>query len=438
MSDNIRLDVLYTDDRGLVSDPYVVVTTSIARQIVALARDANEEQQFPPEARIAPAKLILNPSGTMHTAQSFDMTRQIGPGIVDARHSVNDHDCKKGAAHQSEMEKAHGDDAAVEALRELTFIEGENRPYALMSWKGDEREHAACAILAAIHAGKVKGVWCDDYNLTLKLSAQELEIAALRDRVAELQSSMDVQMKSNERARTRYAEAHPQSNGRWPDRTDMVLWLMQAVDNAIKRECDAEEETARVATERDRAVARLKEISEIDRAYQRLTAERDRALERVAELEAEVNRRSAFTPAQVQAEVDSWNQKLQAAQVSVECGQKRIAKLEADLAAERERTRLWHIEAERACSAADDASAELEAERGKYIESRSVWSDTISERTAERDEARAEVERLKARKVKLPPYNTCTEIPNFADGFAHGRAAVIDAIRAAGIEVSCE
>lgn len=56
--------------------------------------------------------------------------------------------------------------------------------------------------------------------------------------------------------------------------------------------CDVSEETTRVAAERDRAVARLKEISEIDKAYQGLTAERDRALD-------DLRKHGPLTPAQL-------------------------------------------------------------------------------------------------------------------------------------------
>lgn len=58
---------------------------------------------------------------------------------------------------------------------------------------------------------------------------------ALADLAAE-RSSMEAQRASNERARKRYDHAHPEDAGKWPDRTDMVLWLMAEYD-AIAKEC---------------------------------------------------------------------------------------------------------------------------------------------------------------------------------------------------------
>lgn len=48
--------------------------------------------------------------------------------------------------------------AAVEALCNLTMQEGDNSPFALHTWKGDERATAARAIFAAIRSGQVPGV----------------------------------------------------------------------------------------------------------------------------------------------------------------------------------------------------------------------------------------------------------------------------------------
>lgn len=81
MSDNIRLDVRYTDGRGLVDDPHVTITPDIARQIEALARDASEEQQFPPEARIAPSKRCVELENAALRARVAELEKELATAV---------------------------------------------------------------------------------------------------------------------------------------------------------------------------------------------------------------------------------------------------------------------------------------------------------------------------------------------------------------------
>jgi hypothetical protein len=140
------------------------------------------------------------------------------------------------------------DDAAVEALIRVL-----RRSASMMTTAS-----IANCILAAIRRGQVPGIWATRLNPEAVRNAHMEEIAALRTevdavirsrdiamcgndllikerdqlkaRVAELEASLDLQRKSNEQARKRYDHAHPDEAGKWPDRTDMVLWLMVEYD----------------------------------------------------------------------------------------------------------------------------------------------------------------------------------------------------------------
>jgi hypothetical protein len=137
------------------------------------------------------------------------------------------------------------DDAAVHGLMQLFagWDAGGNRRQLFRS--------EAESIAAAIRQGKVPGLHfmphleqhlqrqCNDIAAKdaalakRHLQAKEMhgQIAALRAQLAEATASLDLQRKSNERARARYDAAHPEDAGKWPDRTDMVLWLMGECDS---------------------------------------------------------------------------------------------------------------------------------------------------------------------------------------------------------------
>lgn len=55
------------------------------------------------------------------------------------------------------------------------------------------------------------------------------DIIAERD---ELQQTFDLQWKADQRAIKRWQEAHPGNDLVWPDRADMVVWLMEKLDES--------------------------------------------------------------------------------------------------------------------------------------------------------------------------------------------------------------
>jgi predicted nucleic acid-binding Zn-ribbon protein len=101
-----------------------------------------------------------------------------------------------------------------------------------------------------------------------RLHRENIEAQAERDRLAaelaEARSSLEAQRASNERARKRYDYAHPAEAGKWPDRTDMVLWLMKEYDDMAKERIAAKadavglrEHGCAMESERDEARAEL-------------------------------------------------------------------------------------------------------------------------------------------------------------------------------------
>jgi len=55
-------------------------------------------------------------------------------------------------------------------------------------------------------------------------------IRALRDERNELSSLFDLRHKADMRAIRRWQEAHPGKDNEWPDRADMVAWLLAEVE----------------------------------------------------------------------------------------------------------------------------------------------------------------------------------------------------------------
>lgn len=71
-------------------------------------------------------------------------------------------------------------------------------------------------------------------------------IAALRE-VDELNRVFDMKWEADRRATKRWQEAHPGNDNVWPDRADMVVWLMDQHEAALRQPRMDEETVERVA-----------------------------------------------------------------------------------------------------------------------------------------------------------------------------------------------
>ena len=73
--------------------------------------------------------------------------------------------------------------------------------------------------------------------------------------LAELNLVFDMQWEADQRAIKAWQAAHPERPNVWPDRCDMVMWLMehyaQSEARALKAEADAEWACARAAKEHE-------------------------------------------------------------------------------------------------------------------------------------------------------------------------------------------
>ena len=67
-----------------------------------------------------------------------------------------------------------------------------------------------------------------------RLAAAEAERDAARAEAAELQSLFDLQRKRMDAARALWQQAHPDKENVWPDLGDLLAWLMQEWDAALK------------------------------------------------------------------------------------------------------------------------------------------------------------------------------------------------------------
>jgi hypothetical protein len=61
----------------------------------------------------------------------------------------------------------------------------------------------------------------------IQMSHLRNEMQAARDERDDLQRVFDLQWKADQRAIKRWQEAHPGNDLVWPDRADMVVWLME-------------------------------------------------------------------------------------------------------------------------------------------------------------------------------------------------------------------
>lgn len=65
-------------------------------------------------------------------------------------------------------------------------------------------------------------------------------LIAAAERVQELEATFDLQWHADQRAIKRWQEAHPDKPCVWPDRADMVVWLMGELDTKEKRIAELE------------------------------------------------------------------------------------------------------------------------------------------------------------------------------------------------------
>jgi len=155
MTDPIRIPIYATGN--MMKPPYIEIPPNIARQIVALARDDREEQQFPPEARI-----YANPHGPPSEGNGagckMTVERQSKP--VDAgpaRHPAQPIPGDMAGFEYSTTPPA--DDAAVALTKIMCdcVIPGQCEPAMIANMHATSQK-VATAILAAIRAGQVPGV----------------------------------------------------------------------------------------------------------------------------------------------------------------------------------------------------------------------------------------------------------------------------------------
>jgi len=69
---------------------------------------------------------------------------------------------------------------------------------------------------------------CDKFDDEIELL--KAEIASLKDRIAELEQIFDLSYKADMRAIKMWRKGHPERNLTVPDKTDMVIWLLERLD----------------------------------------------------------------------------------------------------------------------------------------------------------------------------------------------------------------
>jgi hypothetical protein len=60
-----------------------------------------------------------------------------------------------------------------------------------------------------------------------KIEKLESDLAAAKEEAESLQATFDLQWEADQRAIKRWQAAHPGNDLVWPDRADMVVWLME-------------------------------------------------------------------------------------------------------------------------------------------------------------------------------------------------------------------
>ena len=62
----------------------------------------------------------------------------------------------------------------------------------------------------------------------------KLVLSLAQDELKELESTFDLRWKADMRAINRWKEAHPEKPNTWPDRTDMVVWLLEEQEKMLQ------------------------------------------------------------------------------------------------------------------------------------------------------------------------------------------------------------
>lgn len=189
------------------------------------------------------------------------------------------------------------DRLAVEALCNLTMRDGDNNPFALHTWKGDERTTAARAVLAAIRKGEVPGVYCSTRDFHDLWRAAEKDLESLRAKLAAYES--DAAAAAGE-LRVSVKDCGPGTLAGTLLSANVILrhsksdLLGRAVDAEAERDqlrAEVEREKARA----DRAEARMSVIDAANRspdpcAWERLKDAAVRATSERDQMRAEVER----------------------------------------------------------------------------------------------------------------------------------------------------
>jgi hypothetical protein len=65
-----------------------------------------------------------------------------------------------------------------------------------------------------------------------KIEKLESDLAAAKEEAESLQATFDLEWKADQRTIKRWQEAHPGNDLVWPDRANMVVWLMEHAKDA--------------------------------------------------------------------------------------------------------------------------------------------------------------------------------------------------------------
>jgi hypothetical protein len=133
---------------------------------------------------------------------------------------------------------------------ENASIPGYSHVYAAIKYLSHQRERAEAAEAEQQESESGRQYWMrealgretegDDRDIEMRRLVKEKEAADKE--LADVQASLELQHKSNDRARTMWQSAQPDQQLTWPDRTKMLMWLLDqyAAAEAKVRELDDE------------------------------------------------------------------------------------------------------------------------------------------------------------------------------------------------------
>ena len=261
----IHIPLDYVPDFVAKHRDSITITTASAAQIVALtdlpARLASLEQwaaQFPPLGVITengkpvsvtgPVTFAAGGSSNFSTGMSFS-GHPVGTGPTDdsaAEEALRAIEAERGNSDDDGTHLEPLDLADWQVNGILAAIRRGDVPLPITSWNilistlraeitTLRAEIAACAPAARaliaerdrLAAQVASLVGRDGRNYCAQVEAERDNARAL---LKEARVSLDMQRKSIEIARARYDTAHPDEAGKWPDRTDMVAWMMADYD----------------------------------------------------------------------------------------------------------------------------------------------------------------------------------------------------------------